>query len=219
MYKLMVEKFPCMKKLALGMTFLLALVGFSSGAYERPPYYDCVEAKLCIYPGMDHENVSNDPVKNSGRGWNGTMEIKNASYQKNISERIENVTFKQINSSKTILTFDGIFRVKSECHYPDYNVNYSSGQIYGMELYGDKSDDWSCVRRPTRINYTMKLETSPDFRINIDYNNQTTTLETENFKLAGGVPEDLQGGEDGREASREDIGFLTGIINFFSGLF
>lgn len=214
-----------MKKLVLFL-FFIAFLGFSTAAYERPDHYECYENKLCIYPGMDDNNISNDPVNDSGRTWNATMEIHNASYQINISERIENVSFEKLSDTETLLTFDGVLEVKSECHVPDFSVNYPETQVYTMNISGDKADDWTCTRRPTRIDYTMKFETNPMFRINVSHNNLSRTLETKDFMKPMSL-EDVQGEpeEENEENTQETEttdqqgGLFSGLINFFSGLF
>lgn len=185
--------------------FLLVLsVNLALGAYyERPEYYDCYEEKICVYPEMADQNTENEPVVKEGVTWNGTLEINDADfmYRGNFSDSVGNVSFEDVGEDDVLVTWDGVLQVKSDCHYPSFEVDRVESEIYEVDITGREADGWQCPNRKTvKVDYKMSFRTSQSFRLNVLQNNLTETIETEDFTMAGGVPD----GVDDSQASEEE---------------
>lgn len=213
--------------------FLILFTGLAVSHDYINENFECSEQTLCHEPGeyaeYDRQRYI-DQVSIEGDLWNGTIDIQDVEFRHNFSENISGVTFGRVNESaegprNTRVKFDGIIRVESPCNQPIFDLDIFKSSKYTVDLHGnDTYSVRSCNEHPTKVDYTMTLDTSTsNMELVVNQTNSTETFQTENYNglPRGGTPDGVTEPEqqESKEDTKDKEGLLSGLSEFFTGLF
>lgn len=215
--------------------FLLVLILFTGLAASHDyikESFRCSEVTLCHEPEEYSEYDLQryiDEVSIKGDLWNGTIKIHDVEFTHNFSEEISNMSFGRVNKSSegarnTRVKFDGIIRVESPCNQPMFDLDIYKSSRYTLNLHGnDTYSVRNCIDHPTKVDYTMTLDTSTsNMELIVNQTNSTEKFQTENFQgLARRAPKDVPEPEEQEKEGRpeDEEGLFSGLTGFLTGLF
>ncbi len=226
-----------MRKVILLSLLLMALPFMASSHDYVEDHVRCTERTMCDdpseYPDLDYMDEVN--IEGEGELWSGTIEIENVTYMHNFSEKVDDASFRNrdttgpmdASSDDKIFSFDGVMRADSICNEPVFDVDVEESIKYNLEVReNDTYGVRSCYDHPVKVEYTLTLDTeTSDLKVTVNQNNVKESFQTEDYVGTPenqGTPEEeeiVNEQSDNSDGKSSNNGLISNIMGIFSSIF